>query len=444
MKKSELLQGVCYDVSIDNFIATTTITQEYYNASNEMSEIVYTFPLSINANIKKIEVSIDNKRLKLSLQKPLNAKLDYDEAIEDNDCAFLIEEHLNNIYTLSIANILPNGKLSLFITYNELLEWKDNASKFYIPTAIHPKYYRFQKLIFDDIDAPLATIFTKNLFDLTLKIKGALSDIEVSSPSHSINGTSPKMKKELMDKDIVFVFEKDNTFTKNISKTSSKSITFVIDCSSDMIGRPMKQAKEILTKALALLCPNDTFTIVKYGKSCEYLFEKELLATQKNITKAQNSIKSLDATMGNDSLEDIIQNIYNNQARDSVIVLISNGIACKDDKIVEKAKISKIPHFIIGVGFSPYTIFFNNMAKSSNGLFESVYFGEKTDRCLNNIFMALSLGSKGKKSVAVSQRFGEGKSYFLKKKIKNSEKLSNDRETEKILNMMMSNISPVR
>ena len=124
-----LLEGVHYDVQIDGLMAKTAIEQNYSNPYDTNIEAVYTFPLSAEAVLLGVEIKINERVLKGKIKEKSEAEAEYEEAIDDGNRAIMVEKSSDGIYTVNIANLLPDDNISVSIEYTQLMEWRQDQVK---------------------------------------------------------------------------------------------------------------------------------------------------------------------------------------------------------------------------------------------------------------------------------------------------------------------------
>ena len=417
-----LLEGVHYDVVIAGLMAKTSIVQSYSNPYDTNIEAVYTFPLSADAVLLGIEIRINDRVLKGTIKEKSQAEAEYEEAIDDGNRAIMVEKSSDGIYTVNIANILPNDNIAVSIEYTQLLEWKQDQVKWSLPTTIAPKYGNASNLNLDDVTVPSVSLLAENLFSFKMVVQGVLADSQINAPSHRIDVNkyedstliTLENEKDFMDKDIVFTFKtkkarEERAFTlvgKDFDGYSSiasfypsfgkdlpkqpKSVTFVIDCSGSMHGVSIDRARTALSKALNLFTEEDSFNIIKFGSNHTSLFDNEVPATTANLNIAKRMVRSLNADMGGTEMESALQSAYNGHTvskdKQGYLFLITDGEIYDHHTVVKSAKRSEMSHYVVGVGYASDDPLLKRIAKVTRGSYENIDPNEKMDDYILNLF----------------------------------------------------------
>ena len=420
--KELLLQGVHYDVLINGLMAKTAIEQKYTNPYKTNIEAIYTFPLAPDAVLLGVEIKINERLLKGTIIEKSEAEEQYEQAIDDGNRAIMVEKSSDGIYTVNIANLLPEDSITVIIEYTQLLQWRQDQVKYSIPTTIAPKYGNASDLGLDDTSDPAISLFAENLFDFNMRIRGTLADSSINAPSHTIditrnkNDTSIRLKNDVsfMDKDIVFTFKTNKSreersfaligkdidgyatiasfypsFGSDLPK-QPKSVTFVVDCSGSMMGVSIEKARVALNKALDLFDKEDSFNIIKFGSHHTTLFDNEVLATPENISIAKKMLRTLQADMGGTEMASALISAYNGHSskykNNSYLFLITDGQIYDHSKVINDAKKSEMAHYIVGVGYGTDDALLSKIANETRGSFENIDPNEKMDDYILNIF----------------------------------------------------------
>ena len=98
------------DVTLDvrGLVAAATVTQQYVNSTNEPIEAVYVFPLPHDAAVYDMEIRIGNRVIRSVIREREEAKRTYEAAKSEGKRAALVEEERPNIFTASVANLMPS------------------------------------------------------------------------------------------------------------------------------------------------------------------------------------------------------------------------------------------------------------------------------------------------------------------------------------------------
>src|SRR5215213_1748953 len=125
---------------ISGFLSRVKVTQEFENNFSDKIEAVYVFPLPQNAAVDDMTMKIGERVVRAKIMKREEAKEVYEAAKSNGQIASLLDQERPNIFTQSVANILPGEKVIIEISYVETLKYEDGAYEFVFPMTVGPRY----------------------------------------------------------------------------------------------------------------------------------------------------------------------------------------------------------------------------------------------------------------------------------------------------------------
>src|SRR5207245_10125250 len=130
------------DVVLDvrGCVVAATVTQQYANNTNEPIEAVYVFPLPHDAAVYDMEIRIGNRVIRSVIREREEAKRAYESAKSEGKRAALVEEERPNIFTASVANLMPGDHIDVRLRYVQPLRWEDGRSRLVFPMVVGPRY----------------------------------------------------------------------------------------------------------------------------------------------------------------------------------------------------------------------------------------------------------------------------------------------------------------
>lgn len=125
---------------ISGFLSRVTVTQEFENPFKEKIEAVYTFPLPQNAAVDDMTMLVGDRTVRGKVLRREEAQAVYEAARNNGQTASLLEQERPNIFTQSVANILPGEPIKITISYVETLKYEEGAYEFVFPMVVGPRY----------------------------------------------------------------------------------------------------------------------------------------------------------------------------------------------------------------------------------------------------------------------------------------------------------------
>src|SRR5829696_551340 len=126
--------------SVAGFVARVTVTQEFENPFAEKIEAVYTFPLPPAAAVDDMTMRVGERTVKGRIMRREEAGEVYRAARAAGQVASLLDQERPNVFTQSVANIMPGERVTVIISYVETLKYEAGTYEFVFPMVVGPRY----------------------------------------------------------------------------------------------------------------------------------------------------------------------------------------------------------------------------------------------------------------------------------------------------------------
>ena len=410
---------------ISGFISRVVVTQQFENPYTEKIEAVYTFPLPQRAAVDDMTMTVGDRTVKGKILRREEAQAVYDAARNSGQVASLLDQERPNIFTQSVANIVPGEKVSVQISYVETLNYEDGSYQFVFPMVVGPRYIPGSPIgaqgggtapdtnrVHDAsrITPPVAAANTRAGHDISLEVTldAGVPVESVRSLSHEVtveNLSASRSAIQLTDaetipnKDFILKYDvagkkindallshrddRGGFFTLILqppdtiapADVTPKEIVFVVDTSGSMEGFPLDKAKESMKLALDNLYPNDTFNLITFAGDTSILFDKPVPATRENLAKAQKFLDGREGGGGTEMMKAIRAALEPSDAQDHVriVCFMTDGYVGNDMEIL--GEIQKHPNarvFSFGIGSSVNRYLLDKMSEEGRGEVEYV------------------------------------------------------------------------
>src|SRR5687767_15278505 len=333
------LKHTSVKAEISGFISRVVVTQEFENPFKEKIEAVYTFPLPQNAAVDDMTMLVGDRTVRGRVLRREEAQAVYEAAKTGGKVASLLDQERPNIFTQSVANIMPGEQIKITISYVETLKYEDGSYEFVFPMVVGPRYIPGDAIgspasgngFAPDTDkVPDASRITpvpvaKGMrvgHDISVEVAldAGVAIENVNSGSHALDMQRPgitqaqvrlKNSSVIPNKDFILRYdvagkgisdallthrsERGGFFTLilqppdrvSVADVTPKELVFVLDTSGSMSGFPIEKAKETMKLALDSLYPADTFNLITFAGDTHILFPEPVPATRENLQKAQ-------------------------------------------------------------------------------------------------------------------------------------------------------------
>ena len=437
--------------AISGFLARVNLTQVFENTATQKIEAVYAFPLPENAAVDDMTIQVGTRTVRGVVRKKEEARAIYEKAKQTGHVAALLDEERPNIFTQSVANILPGEQVTVTISYLQTLEYESGAYQFVFPMVVAPRYIPGQPTgkhaggwAPDSNQVPDASKITPQVtpkgtraghdISIELALDAGVPLLELSSVSHEIDvsrtGASSatvrlKNLAEIPNKDFVLKYDvageqiADAVLSQSESQTISraksaaggyftlilqppaslpesditpKELVFVLDTSGSMMGFPIEKAKELIDHALDELYPGDTFNLITFSGDTRILFPQPVYPTAENIHKAREVLNAQRGYGGTEMMSAIRAALAPSDSQDHlrVVCFATDGEVGNDLEII--GEIQKHPNarvFAYGIGNSVNRFLITSMAKAGRGDSEVVTLNDKADVAAHRLYQRL-------------------------------------------------------
>lgn len=410
---------------ISGFLVRVNVTQEFENPFKDKIEAVYTFPLSQRAAVDDMTMRVGNRTVRGKILKREEAQAVYEAAKERGNVAALLDQERPNIFTQSVANIMPGEKVTIQISYIEVLKYEEGSYEFVFPMVVGPRYNpgtptgkQGGGYAPDTTQVPDASRITPQpvkegmraghdisievLLDAGVPLDGFKSishEIDTKQLNTHIANVSLKNQETIPNKDFVLKYdvagkkiedailmhraERGGFFTMiiqppdepRVEDVTPKEIVFVLDTSGSMSGFPIEKAKESMKLALDGLYPRDTFNLITFAGDTSILFDKPVPATKENLDKAQKFLATREGGGGTEMMKAIKAALdpSDSQQHLRIVCFMTDGYVGNDMEIV--GEIQKHPNarvFSFGIGSSVNRYLLDKMSEEGRGEVEYV------------------------------------------------------------------------
>lgn len=414
-------EGIQVQAELRETLAITTITQSYRNAGSRNIEVIYTFPLPLDAVLLEMEVTLGGKTLKGTVLPKKVAEGKYEDAVIDGDAPAMLENLHAGLYTMNVGSLLPDEKARITIRYAMFQRWQGDTLRYLLPTTIAPRYGSPRVAGLQPLQEPQTSLLAENLFTFEMRIVGGAAGRDIVSPSHEIviaedsDGGDSLIRlsgaSAFMDRDLVITVRRGDR--KPASAVTARdgdgyllwgsfhpqfdladdpvprSVKIVVDCSGSMGGDSITQAREALMRVLDELRHQDWFNVVTFGSSATVLFNRQARAGKENLYYARRFLERLAADMGGTEMGlalEVAERLRCPEKVQQDVLLVTDGEIWEWEKVVARSLESKHRFFTVGVGNSVSEAFLQTLAERTGGACELVSPNEDLAECIHRQF----------------------------------------------------------
>jgi Ca-activated chloride channel family protein len=325
------------EVNIAGVIAAVNVHQIFENTGAKPIEAIYVFPASTRAAVHAMRMKIGSRTIDAKIERKAEARAQYEAAKQSGKRASLLEQERPNVFTTSVANIMPGDRIEVELDYSELVVPENATYEFVYPTVVGPRYAGGANPKQDRMsDQWMANPHLPEgkqepyAWDLRVHLQTGIGLKEVSSPSHKIavSYAGPSTADIKLDqsgggnKDFILRYrlagDKIETGLLQFEESSAglgrpaekffallvepprrptladvpgREFIFLLDVSGSMHGFPIETSKELMRNLLPKLRPTDHFNLVFFsGANYVWSPSGSRPATENNIKEGIDCI----------------------------------------------------------------------------------------------------------------------------------------------------------
>jgi len=134
------LKDTRVEISVSGVIADVKVRQIYRNEGSRPINASYVFPASTRAAVYSMRMQIGDEIIVAKIKEREQAKKDFEQAKEEGKSASLLEQQRPNVFSMSLANLMPQEQVEIELRYTELLVPTDSVYEVVFPTVVGPRY----------------------------------------------------------------------------------------------------------------------------------------------------------------------------------------------------------------------------------------------------------------------------------------------------------------
>ena len=336
------------DAEISGFIADVEVRQVYANPFDEPIEAVYLFPLPDDGAVDDMEMRVGDRVIVGEIHRREEAREIYEAARDAGQTAALLDQERPNIFSQSVANILPGEAVEVIIHVVQPLKYENGGYEWAFPMVVGPRFVPAQGTGESGgtdpgedaarLDATVSPTRTGNDIAVRAWVDAGLAIQDVRSPSHEVDitregdeqaGVVISPKDSIPNKDFILRYdvagqapeaallthrgELGGYFMLMIQPQAAEFVTddvvtpkemvFVVDTSGSMRGYPLDKAKEAMTLAISEMNPDDRFYVMDFNSAVSSLSPHTLANTKENRRRGLKFVQDFRGEGGTNMLE---------------------------------------------------------------------------------------------------------------------------------------------
>jgi Ca-activated chloride channel family protein len=396
------------EVTINNGVAVTTVTQVFRNLENRQVEALYTFPVPKGASVANFSMWIDGKEMIGEVVEKERARQIYDSYKQVRRDPGLLEQTSYKTFEMRIFPIAPRAEQRVQIAYYQELDLDNDWATYVYPLATTTRAA---------IDSR-----TRGRFALNLSVSSEVPIVTLESPSHGdefavAEHTKHHVQASLevtggdLNRDVVLAYQlarprtgidvvasmepgEDGYFLMTLTSGDElgertgggMDYVFVLDISGSMDDDgKLNLSRNSLDAFIRALGAEDRFDVVTFNVAANNLFRELRPADDSAQERAREFLRQQEAR-GGTFLEPAIRAayLYKDPDRALNVVILSDGMTEQRERKTLLRLIGERPSntrvFAIGVGNEVNRPLLEQLAGDAGGLAAFISRGDDFER----------------------------------------------------------------
>ncbi|MET3732651.1 OmpA family protein [Moheibacter stercoris] len=353
-----------------NVIGTTADVRLYQSfRASETQTASYLFPVSTETSLYELMVYYPNKILSMDIRNMDNIRK---QVLAENKKGKKIQLNHSadsHFIKLTLKDLPQNEEVKVVLKYMQNLEKEAEWKFLNIPSFISDSY----DLELEKTHSQINIISPTPIFDTEINLADAKIK-SVSSKYQEIqyagkDWNSPIQLKfhtrgDQADAGMLVYEDKGCRYILGVveppkvidpEQIAPREYVFVMDISGSMQGFPIETSKELVTRILYDLKPEEKFNILFFAGGSDFFSSQSVYATPENIDLAIQAINQQKGT-GKTKISDALQKVYSykpDASYNRVVVLVTDGKLMEDRTLYLnlKSNLKFAQYFCFGIGY---------------------------------------------------------------------------------------------
>jgi len=412
------LKHTSVNADISGFGANVSVVQTFTNPANVPIEAVYTFPLPAEAAVDRMRMKVGERVIDGVVRRREEARMIYEAAKNNGQAAALLDQERPNIFTQSVANIMPHATVQIEIGYVETIKYEDGEFEFSFPMTVGPRYLGNAPDP-SKIDPPRMPLNVRAGADIELTVNidaGAPID-DVKSVLHQIwvHDAGPGRAKvtlrsehEIPNRDFILQYQVPASSVRSsfVAKydplkggyfalalippkapeaqmISAKEMLFVMDQSGSQQGFPIEKSKELTLRLIDTMHPNDTFNVMGFNVGVNLLWPSPRTNTAANRAEAKAFVTKMVADGGTELNQAVIAALSPppDPERTRIVLFNTDGFIGDEAAVLQSIRENRgaTRMFTFGIGNGVNRFLIDAMSNEGRGDSEMVTLASDAD-----------------------------------------------------------------
>lgn len=401
------------DVRILDLVAEHKLIHRFENRSNQPLEVVYSFPLPLDAAFMGLTATLAGQTLTAQVQAKALATRRYDDAIADGHSAVLLSQPEPGVLCVNLGNLLPGERGEIELRFATALRVDAHEAHYNLPLVHRPRYGRWR---LEELEAPTTNFAAEHPLGATIEVHGLLAHATARCNSHGASfrheadALRLTIEAAMLDRDLSLGFALDTTLPASVQlirdgeqnlalaslvlppragAAKPLDLCLLLDGSGSMAGDAVQQSRRALAATADALHEADRLQVIRFGSEHAALFRRPLKLTPAVREAVHQLVDVIDADLGGTEMGAALSAAlasFSDSDTDHAraVILVTDGAVQPEDIATaqREAQARGIRIFVVAVGSAAGTEVLLPLAIATGAMLERAVPGEPIDACV--------------------------------------------------------------
>jgi Ca-activated chloride channel family protein len=354
-------------------------------------------------------MQVGGERVRARIREKQQAKEEFAKAQAEGKSAALLEQQRPNVFTMNLANVMPEDEIRVELHYSEILVPEGGTYEFVYPTVVGPRYSNGAETKEESGWVKSPYLHAKQeptyKFDIEAHVAAGMPIDEVLCPSHRTvldweNATTARVRLDPSEANggnrdyilryrlegqqvetglLLYPGEDENFFLLMVQPPKRlelreiplREYIFVLDVSGSMHGFPLDTAKTLMSELVKALRPTDYFNVLLFSGASKLLAPQSLPATPENVRQMMVEVERARGggeTMLGAALHRAMA-LPEGTGLSRTLIVITDGFVSAEASVCDqiRAHLDRANLFAFGIGSSVNRSLIEGMAQAGQG-----------------------------------------------------------------------------
>ncbi|MBA3539153.1 MAG: marine proteobacterial sortase target protein, partial [Deltaproteobacteria bacterium] len=127
------------EVVVRGPIVEAVVTQTFRNATDQVTEATYIFPLPADAAVSAMSITTGTRTIHAAIERRAEAQKRYEQAVASGVRAAMLEQERPDVFTQTVSAIPARGSVTITLRYDTVARYRAGTWELAVPLVVAPR-----------------------------------------------------------------------------------------------------------------------------------------------------------------------------------------------------------------------------------------------------------------------------------------------------------------